>query len=314
MVNFLDRLYTRIENRNIFFSRIKLYSIQRLIIRVLSNILIPFFYQFGKEKHMLSPKNSLSPKYVVSLTSFPSRIDRIWIVIESILRQSHKVDKIILWLSEDQFKSCGKLPRALLNQQKRGLEIRFVGEDIKSHKKYFYTLKEHPNDILITVDDDIIYPTTMVSQLVELHNKYPTSICCHRGHKVKYEHKEEQVLSYLLWDEIKGFDGPNFNIFFTSGGGTLFPPSSLHEQVLNDDVFKKYCLYADDVWLNIMSRLSSTTIVKSEYYSCLLPVFNFNNINLFTANLLLGGNDKQLHDVRSYYIENFNVDAFNMHE
>src|SRR5690606_5759236 len=42
-------------------------------------------------------------KYIVSFTSFPGRIDQVWIVAELLLRQSFKPDAVILWLSEEQF-------------------------------------------------------------------------------------------------------------------------------------------------------------------------------------------------------------------
>jgi hypothetical protein len=308
MVDFLDKIYTKIQDRNVFFSRIKIYSFQRLMIRVLSNILIPLFYQLGKAKHVLNPNKSAPVKYIVSLTSFPNRIGRVWIVVESILRQSHKPDKIILWLSSEQFKTLEELPQVLLNQQKRGLDIRFVKDDFKSHKKYFYALDEFPNDFIVTVDDDIIYPTTLIGQLVELNAIYPKSIICHRAYRIKVENGK--LLPYASWNQIKDFDGPNFDIFFTSGGGTLFPPHSLHKEVLNDAVFKKYCFYADDIWLNIMGRLNATTIIKSNYSSSLLPVFNLRNINLHSTNLGQGENDTQLEVVRNYYKEKYGADAF----
>lgn len=311
MVDFLDRIYTRIEDRNILFSRIKIYSLQRFLIRLTSNVLIPFLYQFGKSKYSLCPKEKEKVKYIVSLTSFPNRIGRIWIVIESILRQSHKPDRVILWLSKEQFESINKLPRRLLNQQKRGLEIRLVEGDIKSHKKYFYTLKEYPNDFMITVDDDIIYPTTLIGQLVAINKMYPKSICCHRAHSIKVENGKIQP--YSIWNQIREFEGPNYNVFFTSGGGTLFPPNSLHHEVLNDIVFKKHCFSADDVWLNIMSRLNFTTIVKSNYYSSLLPIYNFKNTNLHSVNLTLSENDKQIDFVCNFYFEKLGINVFSLH-
>ena len=311
MVNFLDRLYTGIEERNSLLARLKIYSMQRLLIRIISNLLIPLSYQFGKKKHRLYPQEKKTVKYVVSLTSFPNRIGRVWIVIESILRQKYKVDKIILWLSKEQFDSIDNLPKNLLKQQKRGLEIRLVDGDIKSHKKYFYAIKEYPNDFLITVDDDIIYPTTLVSELIEVNNIYPGSVCCHRAHKIKIEN--EKILPYSSWKEILKSDIDKYNIFFTSGGGTLFSPNSLHEEVLNESVFKKYCFFADDVWLNVMSRLNSTVIVKTNYYSDLLPVLNSKNIYLHDLNLGSGENDLQLEAVRNFYFEKFGVDFFIEH-
>lgn len=310
MVDFLDKLYSDIQNRNKFFLRIKFYSTQRFIIRIISNILIPLIYRFNRSKYFLDFDNTRPQKYIVSLTSFPKRIGRVWIVIESILRQSHKPDKIILWLSKEQFKNFGSLPKALLNQQNRGLEIRYVDDDFKSHKKYYYTLIEFPNEYLITVDDDIIYPTTLIRKLVELNAIYPNSIVCHRALKIKVENSK--VLPYSEWDQIKNFSGPNSSIFFTSGGGTLFPPRALHIEVLNNAIFMKYCFSADDVWLNIMARLNTTTIVKSNYYSSLLPVFNFRNTNLHSINLGQRKNDDQLEIVRNYYLDHFGIDVFSV--
>jgi hypothetical protein len=307
MVNFLDRIYTGIEDSNSFLTRLKIYSIQRLLIRIASNLFIPFLYQFGKKKHSLNQEEK-AVKYIVSLTSFPNRIGSVWIVVESILRQSYKVDKIILWLSKEQFDSLDVLPQKLLAQQKRGLEIRLVDGDIKSHKKYFYALKQYPNDFLITVDDDIIYPTTLVSELIDVNKSYPQSICCHRGHSIKIENGK--VMPYAFWKIIKKFGSDKYDIFFTSGGGTLFPPNSLHQEVLNENVFKKYCFNADDVWLNFMSRLNSTNIVKTNYYSDLLPILNSKNLNLHDLNLGLGENDSQLAAVRNFYFEKFGIDFF----
>lgn len=308
MINFLDRTYTAIENHNPFLEKLKIYSFQRFWVRIISNVLIPLSYRFGKEKHKVQSIEKDTANYIVSLTSFPNRIGNLWIVIESILRQKYKVNKIILWLSREQFESIDILPKKLLSQQKRGLEIRLVEGDIKSHKKYFYALKEYPNDFLITVDDDIFYPTTLVSQLVEFSKLYPGSICCHRAHKIKVE--EGKILPYNSWAQIIKSDISKHDIFFTSGGGTIFPPKSLHEEVLNEEVFKKYCFFADDVWLNFMSRLNSTLIVKTNYYSDLLPVLNSKNIYLHDLNVGLCENDHQLEAVRNYYLEKFRTDFF----
>lgn len=52
-------------------------------------------------------------KIVVSLTSFPARIKKVHIVIESLLNQTIKPDKIILWLSKEQFEHYYVLPSKL---------------------------------------------------------------------------------------------------------------------------------------------------------------------------------------------------------
>ncbi|MEO6851924.1 MAG: hypothetical protein ABI166_14880, partial [Mucilaginibacter sp.] len=95
------------------------------------------------------------------------------------MHQTVLPDKIILWLSSDQFSGVLSLPKKLLKLQKRGLEVRFCQGDLRSHKKYFYALQEFPEDFIVTIDDDIIYPTDMLEQLINLSNIYPSCICCH---------------------------------------------------------------------------------------------------------------------------------------
>ncbi len=306
LVNYLDSLYTNIRGNNVFFLKFRIYSLLRIIVGFFANFLIPTLYLFNKSKYFLSNNSSTNHRYIVSLTTFPNRINRVWIVIESILRQTHKPDKIVLWLSKNQFSSLEDLPLPLLKQQKRGLEIYFVDDDIKSHKKYFYALKLFPNDFLITIDDDIMYPNNLVEQLISLNNVYPNSICCHRGHKILYNSETNSVLSYSLWNELVDFHGPSFDVFFTTGGGTLFPPYSFDSEVFNSEVFKDICLSADDIWLNIMARIRSTSVVKSNYYSTLLPVINYNDISLFEINSRYNSNDLQLDNVIKY----FKIDPF----
>lgn len=46
-------------------------------------------------------------------------------------------------------------------------------------------MQAYPDDLIITVDDDIFYPTTMIQTLVQYHELYPKSVIC-RYAKVLY--------------------------------------------------------------------------------------------------------------------------------
>ena len=63
-------------------------------------------------------------KIVISLTSFPKRINYVWLTIRSLLQNSCRPDKVILWLSEDQFPN-GKesLPRKLVKPTDKGSRL-----------------------------------------------------------------------------------------------------------------------------------------------------------------------------------------------
>jgi len=63
---------------------------------------------------------------IVALTSFPSRISCVHLVIRSILYQTHRPKEIHLFLGRDEFPSYKSLPSELLAYQPEGLIIHFV--------------------------------------------------------------------------------------------------------------------------------------------------------------------------------------------
>jgi hypothetical protein len=225
------------------------------------------------------------------------------------MRQNYKADLIVLWLSKDQFNSINDLPKRLIKQQENGLEIKFVENDLKSHKKYFYALNQYPDDVIVTFDDDVIYSPTVLRTLIKLSEKFPFSIICNEGRRITIG--EEGIMPYDKWEQLNKFTGPSYNISFIGVGGVLYPPGSLHKETLNNEVFQNFCLSADDLWLKTMSLLEKTTVVKSDYLSNYLPLIHFNNKNLSSSNLTLNQNDQQLNGIRGHYIHKFGIDPFN---
>lgn len=309
IVDGFDYTYSSIEGPYNFFKRIRFYSLLRLLIRLTANLVIPFYFDLtrGNSDFRLGSNKKTSNRIVVSLTSFPGRINRVWLVIETILRQSLKPDKIILWLSKEQFPSLELLPLKLLNQRDRGLEIRLMEGDIRSHKKYFYSLKEFPADYILIVDDDIFYRTSMIEDLYKYSLRYPFTVISQYGFQMAWV--DGNLKPYIFWSRKNGIT-PNLNSFFGSGGGTLFPPNSLAPDITNMSLFMSITPTADDVWLNAMCRLNRTKVVITKSYLIFLPVIYLNNITLSSINLGLNLNDKQINSVREYFIKNQSIDPF----
>lgn len=57
---------------------------------------------------------------IVSLTSFPDRMNTIHMCLRSLLSQKMKPDKIILYLSKEQFENT-EIPKKVLNLKQYGL-------------------------------------------------------------------------------------------------------------------------------------------------------------------------------------------------
>ncbi len=201
-------------------------------------------------QHDLVEKSDRNKRITVSLTSFGGRIDYVHLVIESLGMQTVKADRIVLWLSEDEF-SPETIPVMLNRMKARGLEIGYC-KDLKSYNKIIPSLKKYPDDLIITVDDDIIYPEYMIEKLYKAYKKEPGVIHCHRGHRMSIS-ENGKLKPYREWEWECNYPDESFMIFPTGVGGVLYYPGCFAEEVINEDMFMDLCPTADDVWLKAMS-------------------------------------------------------------
>lgn len=303
MQDFFCDIYSSIRDKNPVLKRLHIYSICRWLTRQIANIVLPTLRGIRPSNVFLQEKRN--PSIIVSLTSFPARINNLWLVIDTMLRQTIQPDKIILWLSKKQFPDMKSVPNNLIRLQERGLEIRLVPDDLRSHKKYVYALREFPDDVIITIDDDIIYRSTMIAELWATHQSHPQAVIAQYTHNMLYDN-DGSLLPYNQWENntMRGS-----HLFFGSGGGTLFPPHSLHADVMDEHNALAVCPNADDIWLNAMARLAKTPIVHSNRYTVVLPILNRNSHTL-SADNITNGNDIQLHQVIDYCKKHYGVNPF----
>lgn len=242
---------------------------------------------------------------IISLTTIPSRIDKVWLAIESLLRQYYKPNRIILWLAEEEFKDR-KLPLNLIKQQKRGLEIKYC-ENLKSHKKYYYALKENPEAIIITVDDDILYPKTLIKELIDVHKQHPKLAVCNRAHRILFD-ENKNIKNYGDWDLLSpNFRGPSHSLLQIGCLGVLYPPHSLNSEVLNKEKFMRLCPTTDDLWLKVMLVLNNTKVVKVGVNSQnFIEINGTQEIALWKYNIYESGNDNQLKTLFNEFSLNYN--------
>lgn len=248
-------------------------------------------------------------KIIVSLTSYPARIEEVSYTIYSLLEQSLKPDEIVLWLGHDKFPNKEKdLPDMLLNLRKRGLSIKWC-KDIRSYTKLIPTLKLYPDDIIVTADDDIYYPKDWLEKLYQSYQKHPAEIHCHRVHKITFD-SQRHILPYKEWIQCYMTDYPTYTNFLTGVGGVLYPPHSLYKDVLKSSLFLKLAPYADDIWFWAMAVMKGTKIrnVKKGYskLTYVNPEREYGIIEgatLAAENVVNGKNDEQLKKILKRYPE-----------
>lgn len=224
---------------------------------------------------------------IISLTSFEPRLPHIARTLNTLLRQSVKPNRIIVWLSCD----LSSVPDEVIVYTKRGVEFRHVPLDLKGHKKYFYAMQEFPNSLIITVDDDIIYSCDLIASLLKTHKKYPKAIVGRRVHLISMDHGKPAAYEHWQY-EIQTLKRPSYMLFCTGSGGVLYPPGSLNESVLNSNAIQTLCLCGDDIWLKYMSLLNGTKTVWAENHCLpLIQAPNSQAVSLSTENVIGKRND-----------------------
>ena len=230
---------------------------------------------------------SRKPRLIVSMATVRERVASVPVALESLLSQSLKADKVVLWLPED----AGRPTWHMRLLQRRGLEIvRTAGTT--SHRKLLCALKRWPEDLLVTVDDDLIYPSTTLEDLYSAWQN---------DHRYIYTHLARCIVrdgagfaEYDRWpvDRIvetginNGEAGPleavnrasgrqdhlstlarqaacaGYNLLPLSGSGTLFPPGSLHRDIFDEEAIMQLCATTDDLWYHAMALRQKTRIKR----------------------------------------------------
>ena len=207
--------------------------------------------------------NKRETKIIVSLTTFPVRIETVYKTVSTRLTQTLKPDEVILWLADSQFPDK-KLPENLTKLQQYGLTINWC-EDLRSYKKLIPALQQYPNDIIITVDDDLYYAEDTIETLYNSYIKHPKDIHAHRcGEIVLGKNKITDVSMRKLY--FKEFLGASYLYRQIGYGGVLYPPHSLHSDVLDTKKFTTLVPTHDDIWFWVMAVLNNTKIRSVKGY------------------------------------------------
>ena len=243
---------------------------------------------------------------IVSLTSYPDRMYDIHYTIYSLFKQSLKPNKIILWLGEDQFPNRDKdLPKKVLEFIKHGLIIKYV-KDLRSYTKLIPTLKEYPNDLIVTADDDIFYPKDWLENLYNCWKENNDCVICHRAHRIKIN--GNKLYPYNEWKQEVIEEKSSYLNFFTGVGGVLYHSNIFYKDILNEELFMELTPQNDDIWFWAMAVLNDKKIKIVDEPINNLTYINpereiglNNDITLCSSNVIKNENDFQLEKVINYY-------------
>lgn len=243
---------------------------------------------------------------IVSLTSFPKRIDVVWMAIDSMFHQKQQPSRIYLYLTNEEFPGGREqIPKRLLNYEKLGLEICFREHNLKPHNKYFYALQEHYNKNVITIDDDIYYHDDTVKRLLEAHSIYPKFICANRIDIITFDNAG-MFEKYQNWQKAKRKEMIKPSILNVALGfvGVLYPSGMFTNcsKLFDIELIKKLSLNADDLWLKAIESIENIQVIKTKYCCMGVSIGGSQSISLMSTNCH-GENDIQWNRL----VEEFNL-------
>ncbi|MCC5873513.1 MAG: hypothetical protein JJU22_14025 [Gammaproteobacteria bacterium] len=236
---------------------------------------------------------------IVSLTSFPARIDSAWITIETLFQQTFRPSKIVLVLAEEDFFYHPRLPAAIEAQRDRGLSILWIEKNIKSYKKLLPVVERYGGRTIVTVDDDVFYEPQMLEGLVSAHRKDSRQIVGNVGRVVPGNVLEAG--GYNNWPKAD-LSTPSEDVFLVGVGGVLYPPESLSSRLWTDiELANQLCPTGDDIWfwaVSVVEGIGRRCLGSQPYRE--LKVQRMSPA-LTSLNRGLRSNDKQLENVINYF-------------
>lgn len=200
---------------------------------------------------------------VVTLTSFPDAIEYAEGAIRSVLAGSVLPDKVVIYLTLSDFKRPGSLTSLeKLAEENDIFEIRNHTPDIHSYQKLIPALRDFPESVLVTIDDDVRYHRDMLLDLLRIHRLRPTDVIANRIKRIDINRP------YREWKKLRWYDflfrrihDKDFLTLQTGVGGVLYPPHSLDEDMVGGDEFLSLAPTADDIWFWAAATARGTKVI-----------------------------------------------------
>lgn len=239
---------------------------------------------------------------VISLTTTRDRLYLLRFSLISLMEQSLKADRIVVWLSRDAYlrdKGFGdfnieswakkKLPSGYANR----VEFKYC-ENIGPYRKLIPLLRtSNIEDIIVTADDDILYKKDWLKNLIEKFEETDGCVVACRVRRVSYN-----ILgflkSYSFWPIVRNASFLDGDFVITFGAGAVVSPAFFKRSDINDDSFLDLCPTADDLWYTtLLERNNVGVLVVPDTIGSL--IFLSHNDGLVNDNLL--ANKSGIHGV-----------------
>jgi len=243
-------------------------------------------------------------KVYVSMTSLPSRLQKITSIITNIIeKQTYKVDNLSLYIPYKSLRTGEEyiIPEELneLERKYENFNIKFCDKDYGPIMKILPCLIEHENEdcIIITIDDDILLESHSIEEMINYHNKYNNSLLgfmgvLRDGYNTQFYHSE------LINEEIK-------QVIQLGGYRSI-----LYPRKLIDNNFYKY--YEE---LTEIHKEYNIPILDDDYF--ISNYFNKKNIDMYIIRTNYPGNLESYsiyNKINIVFLDTSNIDSLNYNQ
>ena len=133
-------------------------------------------------------------RIIITMTSWKKRVNIVHESLLSLINNYPKPDKVVLNLAIEEFPNKNKdLPESLLSLlQYDNFEIFWVKKNTNVFKKLIPTLYRYKDDLIVTTDDDIIYPHNLIEKIDNEYRERNTNNPMSFGFKIGWKNKKSR--------------------------------------------------------------------------------------------------------------------------
>ena len=223
------------------------------------------------------------------MTTYPGRFKSALTAIETISNQSKKPYALVINIAEEDWRAA---QLDFIRQAKFAFKGWVIVEpcvNLKPANKIIPTAQKHGDNVIITFDDDVVYPRNRAEELLNKHKEYLHNPIAYRTRMVKFHNKD--VTPYGSWHISYGDEVPNKLNFPTSVSGSLYPANFFPDSFFDVDKYIKLSHNNDDIWTYFHVLLKGSSFVKGGTEIVPPGVPGSQESALWKSNVSKGGND-----------------------
>lgn len=250
----------------------------------------------------------------ISLTSISSRLPTLPHTLRSLLRQSYGDLCVNLYLSHEPYlldKGVEEIPediRALQDEAGERLKITFC-PNWGPYRKLLPLLHETwgQSRLIVTVDDDTIYPETWLQGMVDAYDTH-RCVIGYRGHRINV--RDGRIAHYRSWMRNPLEENPDLLILPTGKDGVLYNSAFFPINVLNITDALRTAPTVDDLWFrwHLLFNRIPVYLINMDYTSDTFDETGYDS-SLYLNFNLGGGNDAAIARLQDYFQDQFGVDV-----